>query len=188
MKRFIFLAALALTTTVALADTKIATINMERVITLHPKTKENRLLLLGLQKDYENKRDELLATIKPTVNAFRAAVEAAQDESLKESARKAKVDEARALENKMRREEEILKDKIAEIQIEFQKQELELFEEVTGSIGATVKEYAAKENITLVLDASAMRASAPVSVVVFADKSLDITDQIIELTGGKKPE
>ena len=188
MKRLAFLLTFILTTAIAMAETKIATIDMELVIISHPKTKENRQVLISLQKDLEKQRDEILNTIKPTVEKFKAAIEAAQDDSLKDSTKKARLDEARAIENRLRKEEDVVKEKIGDLQMDFQKKELELFKSVVDQIDVVVKAYVQKEKITIVLDSSAMRTSAPISIVVFSDESIDITEKIIEATGGKKPE
>ena len=95
MKKFMILAAVAIAAMPAFAQTKIAVVDMQKVILAHPQTQINKETLVKKQKSFEADRDIKRDRIKEMYKNLSDIMKEANNEALSETIRKAKVEEAR---------------------------------------------------------------------------------------------
>ncbi len=186
MKKTVFLSVLAVAASSAFAEIKIATIDMEEVILAHPQAEENKTQLQAMQKEFEGQRDALRDKIRDLYEEFAEVAKEARNEALSEMARNQRVNKARDLEQTIKQSETDLRRLVQDLQRKLQEKELLLFDNVMSDIRFAVQALVKKNGYDLILDKSAMRASAPVPLVMHASDSLDVTDAIIKAVGGKR--
>ena len=131
-----FLAAvLALSfTATAYAQQKIAVVDLEKLIRLHPNTVEDKKTLEGTLKDFNKQKEQLQALAASTRKAFEEAAREATNPALSESARKkaetVALDKRQAALEAARGAEE----KIRELQRELNKQEMKMLRRTSERI------------------------------------------------------
>lgn len=170
------------------ADQYIAAIDMEIAIMSHPKTEMNKNVLIALKDEYEGQLEAKRDFLKKEYAKYQALVTEANSEALNEKTRKEKVTEARSLGAQLQLAEEDIRRSMSELQFKLQKKEVEFMSAIVEDISAQVKALSEQLKFDLVVDSSAMRASAPIPLIMYASDALDITDKIIEMTGGKRVE
>lgn len=189
MKKVRLLASIVVVAAVsAFADVKLATVDMEEVILSHPQTEENKARLQEMQKDFEGQRDVLREKIKGLLEEYKTIAREAGNEALSEMARNKKINEARDLEQTIKQNEGDLRKLVNDLQRKLQEKELLLFDNVMSDVKFAINGIVKDGSYDLIIDKSAMRAGAPVPVIMYANDSLDVTDAIIKAIGGKKVE
>lgn len=177
------LAALALS---ASAETKIATINMELVVLAHPLTATNKVELQALQKTYIAERDAAQAEGRKLMAQYQQAISEYRNEALSESRREKAKQAALDLEEPLRKADADIRRLVADRQRSLRRQEMKLFSEVLKDIRAKVDAIAKEQGLSMVVDSSAERSSAPIPLTLYADPALDISDAVIAATGGDR--
>ncbi len=189
MKKVSLLASVMVVAAVsAFADVKLATVDMEEVILSHPQTEENKARLMEMQKDFEGQRDVLREKIKGLLENYKTIAKEAGNEALSEMARNKKINEARDLEQTIKQNEGDLRKLVNDLQRKLQEKELLLFENVMSDVKFAIMGIVKDGSYDLIVDKSAMRAGAPVPVIMYAKDGLDVTDRVIKAIGGKKVE
>ncbi len=189
MKKVSLLAGIVVVAAVsAFADIKIATVDMEEVILSHPQTEENKARLMEMQKDFEGQRDVLRDKIKGLYKDYGTIAKEAGNEALNEIARNKKVNEARDLEQTIKQNESDLRKLVNDLQRKLQEKELLLFDNIMSDVKFAINGIVKDGSYDLIIDKSAMRAGAPVPVIMYAKDTLDVTDKVIKAIGGKKVE
>lgn len=186
MKKFMILAAVAIAAMPAFAQTKIAVVDMEKVILAHPQTQINKETLVKKQKSFEADRDIKRDRIKEMYKNLSDIMKEANNEALSETIRKAKIEEARDVDKKIRTEEQDLRRLVDDLQGQLQKMEFELFSAVMDDVSAEIKKIAEKGKYDLILDKSGFRAGAPVTIVAYSSDELDITEEVVKAVGSLK--
>ncbi len=186
MKKFMFLAAVAIAAMPVFAQTKIAVVDMEKIILAHPQTQINKEALLKKQKSFEADRDIKRDTIKMMYKDLSDIMKEANNEALSDAVRKAKVEQARGVDQNIRTAEQELRRMVEDLQRQLQEMEIELFVAVTDEIAAEIKKIAEKGKYDLILDKSGFRAGAPVTIVAYASSELDITDEVVKAVSSLK--
>ena len=183
-----FLAAiLALSVTAtAYAQQKIAVVDLEKLIRLHPNTAEDKKTLEATLKDFNKQKEQLQALAASTRKAFEEAAREATNPALSESARKkaetVAIDKRQAALEAARGAE----DKIRELQRELNKQEVKMLKRTSDIIERAIAAYARGNGIDLVLQLPS-RLSAGTGVI-YSKPEMDITVEIMKLLGIEEPE
>ncbi len=183
-----FLAAvLALSfTATAYAQQKIAVVDLEKLIRLHPNTAEDKKTLEVTLKDFNKQKEQLQALAASTRKAFEEAAREATNPALSESARKkaeaVAIDKRQAALEAARGAEE----KIRELQRELNKQEMKMLKRTSDIIERAIAAYARGNGIDLVLQLPS-RLSAGTGVI-YSKPEMDITGEIMKLLGIEEPE
>ena len=183
-----FLAAgLALSVTAtAYAQQKIAVVDLEKLIRLHPNTAEDKKTLEATLKDFNKQKEQLQALAASTRKAFEEAAREATNPALSESARKkaetVAIDKRQAALEAARGAE----DKIRELQRELNKQEVKMLKRTSDIIERAIAAYARGNGIDLVLQLPS-RLSAGTGVI-YSKPEMDITVEIMKLIGIEEPE
>jgi Skp family chaperone for outer membrane proteins len=151
-------AAIGLTFTLSAANAadKFGYVDLRKVFSEYGKTKEYDKVLTDKQKAYESEREKKVNDIK----SFQDNMNLLSD--------KEKEAKKGDLETKVKGLQEF--DRVK--QTDLRKEQNDKMQEILKDLEETVKQYAAKEGYTMVFNES---------VLVYEDKSLDITDKIIEI-------
>lgn len=169
------------------AEIKIATIDIEKIVDLHPDTNRNRELLRDTVKDFQKDLDALENSVVAARKAASAAIEESRNPAYGEKKRKEIEEDAQKkieLASAAQREYE---EKRRDLQRDLNNQELRMLRLTVREIEGKVAEYAKAKGITAVLPTSGSRLGiAP--AVVWAEKSIDITADIMDALGIKEPE
>ena len=183
-----FLAAvLALSFTVtAYAQQKIAVVDLEKLIRLHPNTAEDKKTLEATLKDFNKQKEQLQSLAASTRKAFEEAAREATNPALSESARKkaetVAMDKRQAALEAARGAEE----KIRELQRELNKQEMKMLKRTSDIIERAIAAYARGNGYDLVLQLPS-RLSAGTGVI-YSKPEMDITADVMKLLGIEEPE
>ncbi len=181
-------AAIALAASSAAQQTppSIATVDMELVVLAHPATAENKAVLVDMQKRYASERDSKQEELRVLVAQGRKAAADARNVALSDAKRReagATVDD---IDDQLRHGETELRRLVADRQSKLRAKERELFGNVMADIKVKLDALAAEKGVSLVLDKSATRASAPIPLVMWSAPALDLTDELVAATGGDK--
>ena len=183
-----FLAAvLALSVTAtAYAQQKIAVVDLEKLIRLHPNTAEDKKTLEATLKDFNKQKEQLQSLAASTRKAFEEAAREATNPALSESARKkaetVAMDKRQAALEAARGAEE----KIRELQRELNKQEMKMLKRTSDIIERAIAAYARGNGYDLVLQLPS-RLSAGTGVI-YSKPEMDITADVMKLLGIEEPE
>lgn len=145
----------------AFAADKFAFINLGRAFSEYSKTKDYDKTLTDKENNYIAERDKKLADL----NTLRDKISLLSD--------KEKDTKKGELENKTKS----VKDFVTQKETDLRKEQEEKMKEILKDIEATVKSYSEKEGYSLVFNDR---------VLVYQDKGMDITDNIIDLLNKKK--
>lgn len=193
MKKTLTRAAVAaLAATFALgasAEMKIATLDIEKIVDLHPDTARNRVDLKETLDDYQAEVARLEDAAVAAGKAAKASIEESRNPALGEKARKRAEEEAEKNVEIARTAEREFAKKRAERQRDLNEQEARMLRVTIRQVEAEVAKYAKEKGISLVLPITGSRIGiAP--AVVWADEALDITADIMAILGieDKEPE
>jgi len=156
----VLLAAFVLTG-VALAADKLAYINLSRAFNEYSKTKDYDKALTEKETSYTAERDKKIGEL----NSLKDKINLLSDKE--KEAKKADF-EAKA---------KTVKDFITQRETELRKEQEDKMKEILKDIEEAVKTYAEKDGITMVFNDR---------VLVYQNKTMDITDKIIEMLNKKK--
>lgn len=173
----------------ATAETKIATIDIEKIVDLHPETKHNREILRDTVKDYQGELDSLEGAVIAARKAATAAIDESRNPALGDKARQQKEEEAAKKIEAARGMEREYAEKRSEHQKSLNETELRMLRLTVRQIEAEIRAYAQANGYTAVLPSSGSRLGiAP--AVLWADDSIDITAAIMARLGleDRKPE
>ncbi len=155
-----FLSSFVLTAAAQAAD-KFAYINLGQAFNEYSKTKEYDKNLTDKENSYTAERDKKIKDL----NSFRDKFTLLSDKE-----KEAKKGE---LENKAK----VVKDFITQKETELRKEQEDRMKEILKDIESAVKTYAEKEGYTMVFNDR---------VLVYQDKTMDITDKIIAVLNKKR--
>ena len=186
MSIHVLAAVLALSfTATAYAQQKIAVVDLEKLIRLHPNTAEDKKTLEATLKDFNKQKEQLQALAASTRKAFEEAAREATNPALSESARKkaetVALDKRQAALEAARGAEE----KIRELQRELNKQEMKMLRRTSDIIERAIAAYAKGNGFDLVLQLPS-RLSAGTGVI-YSKPEMDITVDVMKLLGIEEP-
>lgn len=166
----------------ATAETRIAVIDIEKIVDLHPDTKHNREILRDTVKDYQGELDSLESSVLAARKAASAAIDESRNPALGDKARQKAEEEAAKKIEAARNIEREYAEKRSEHQKSLNETELRMLRLTVRQIEAAIKEYAKANGLTAVLPSSGSRLGiAP--AVLWADDSIDITAAIMDKLG-----
>ena len=154
----------------ALADMKIATVNMVDLVKLHPSYETNKALLKSTDKDYKDKLDKRQDEIKAIADEGKKAQEDLSNPMLSAAA---KASAQKKLEGVQRRYIAARQDMEAEVrryQSELSDLEARLMKLQTEEIRAKISAYAKEKGYDLIIDST---------MLAFSKESLEVTDDIL---------
>ena len=154
----------------ALADMKIATVNMVDLVKLHPSYESNKALLKSTDKDYKDKLDKRQDEIKAIADEGKKAQEDLSNPMLSAAA---KASAQKKLEGVQRRYIAARQDMEAEVrryQSELSDLEARLMKLQTEEIRAKIAAYAKEQGYDLIIDST---------MLAFSKESLEVTDDIL---------
>ncbi len=175
----LFSASLALLLTLTCsAQQKIAVVDLEKLIRLHPNTAEDKKQLEATLQDYNKQKEQLQAVAASTRKAYEAAVREAANPALSEAAKQKA--EAAALEKRQAALEadRNAAEKFRELQRDFNAKEFRMLRRTSDEIESAVAAYAKGEGIDIVLQLPS-RLSAG-SGVIYSKPGMDITKAIMQ--------
>lgn len=186
MKKTVFalaLAAVLATAGGAAAQMKIATADLDRVFSAHPKVVAAEAGLKASEKEIKADLEKLLEQGNALEEEIQKLRNAASSPMLSEAARIQKRSEAeekvttlQELQLRIRRTQETRMKQLRD-------QLMKTRQGIVDEMMAVVKEYAEEEGFDLVLDKSGLTMNA-VPLVVWSSAESDITEELIRRTGG----
>lgn len=178
--------AAAMLATSASAEFKMATLDIEKIVDLHPDTAHNREILKDTLKDYQGEMSKLEDSVAAARKAASAAIEESRNPALGEKARKRAEEEAAKSVEIARSAERDFLEKRQDLQRSLNEQELRLLRITVRQVETEVAKYAKANGISIVLPITGSRLGiAPAAV--WADDALDITAAIMSIMGIEEP-
>ncbi len=169
------------------AELRIATVDLDKVFTAHPKTQAAEAELKKAEDVIQDEMEKMLAEGRAMEETVSKLIDASRNPMLNEEARLRKRDEAedkktqlQEFQVRVRRTQET---KLKQMREQLMKTRQGIVDELT----AAVADFAKAEGYDLVLDRSGMTMNA-VPMLVYANPELDVTDKLIErLKAGAAP-
>lgn len=162
------------------ASMNVYTVNLQAIIKEHPDTKKNNEILVTMQKELEKQRDSLLQGLKDKEDELKKIYESLKNPILNDKVKNEKRAELLAKERAFNEEMQKTKLKVADLQKELSKKELELFKELMTSVNTVLEDFVKKYDCDLIIDSSAINVSLPTSIVIYSSDKADITEEVIE--------
>lgn len=169
------------------APEKIAVVDMEDVMKAFGEFKDAEELLRKELKEFELEQDELLDERDKLKDEFEAAREEAGNKALSETAREKQFEKAREKALALKEHERQMRKVAAERQKALAERGGRMRKRIVGKLRSIIQAYAEKNEITLVLDASALGVNG-METLVYSKPELDITPDILKITSDTKPE
>jgi outer membrane protein len=175
-----------ITASQAQAETKIATINMEKVFTAYYKTQDSEGKLKDAQTAYKDELDQRMDAYRKNLDSINKLNEDLKNAELSGSAkdekageRDAKISESRALEKEIT---EFRQTREKEIQEQMKRMRDALVEEIMKVVNKQVK----AADYDLVFDRSGFSSNNLVPVLLYSRDNYDFSDSVIsKLNAGK---
>lgn len=160
------------------AELKVATVDLDKVFTAHPKTKAAEADLKKAEDSIQAEMDKIVAEGKALQDEVAKLRDAAKNPLLTEDARLQKRNEAedkltelQDFELKARRTQE------AKVK-QMREQVLKSRQAIVDELMAAVNQFAKGSGYDLVLDRSGQTMNA-IPLVIYSDPALDVTDKLI---------
>ena len=182
-----FAAALALSiASAAYAQQRIAVVDFEKLVRLHPNTADDKRQLEATLKDYNAQKEQLQNVAVSTRKAFEEAAREAANPALSDSARQKA--EATALEKRQAALEadRNAAEKVRELQRDLNEQEMRMLRRTSQIIERAISAYAKGNNIDIVLQLPSRLGAG--SGVVYNKDDADITSAVMALLGIEEPK
>ncbi len=157
---------------------QIAVVNMERLITLHPRTAQDRATLERYILDFDEERDERLAALQQLSEEFESLRQQAEDIGLTPDAVRDRRQRAQLKLEELRRGEAALRELAAQRQQELTNREMRMRERIVRDIKRVLRAFAEERELDLILDGGADPAGG-FGAVVFAREPYDVTDDVL---------
>ncbi len=157
---------------------RIAVVEMERVIRVHPRTESDRAILERYVADYDEERDEQLARMRTLSETFERLRAEMADPALSDRAREQKQEQARVKLEELRELERSVRETASVRQRELTSQELRMRNRVVADIKRAVAAIAHEQGISFVFSADDTAATAFPAVLHYPEAA-DITDAVI---------
>ena len=169
------------------AELRVATVDLDKVFTAHPKTQAAEAELKKAEEAIQGEMEKMMAEGRALEETAAKLIDAARNPMLNEEARLKKRDEAedkktelQEFQVRVRRTQET---KLKQMREQLMKTRQGIVDELT----VAVADFAKAEGYDLVLDRSGMTMNA-VPMLVYSNPELDVTDTLIErLKAGAAP-
>ena len=163
----------------AAAELKIATVDLDKVFTAHPKTQAAEAELKKSEEGVQEEMDQIVAEGRALQEDVAKLREAAKNPLLTEEARLQKRDEAEDKVTELQ-EFELRARRTQETKLKQMREKvLKSRQTIVDELMAAVNHFAEAGGYDLVLDKSGMTMNA-VPMVAYSSPALDVTDKLIE--------
>jgi len=181
MKKFLTVGMVAafVTAVAGAAELKIATVDLDKVFTAHPKTQSAEAELKKAEAGIQEEMDKIVAEGRALEEEVAKLREAAKNPLLTDEARLKKSNEA---EEKLTdlQEFQLRARRTQETNLkQMREQVMKSRQGIVDDLMAAVSDFAKEEGYDLVLDRSGLTANM-VPLVAYSSPALDVTDQLIE--------
>jgi len=167
-------------------ETKIGCVDMERVLAVHPETKDAEAVLEKQIKEFEAEKDSMLAKFERMKKEFEQARQEVDSKALSAAGQEKKKQEAEEKLIALRDFETEVRQTSMLRQKQLSDRKKRMRERIVGQIRVIIQTYAAKKGLVLVLDSAPM-LDGP-GVVVYSIPKMDITDDIAKIAAAMKVE
>ena len=154
----------------ALADMKIATVNMVDLVKLHPSYETNKALLKSTDKDYKAKLDKRQDEIKAIADEGKKAQEDLSNPMLSASAKAAAQKKLEGVQRRYIAARQDMEAEVRRYQSELSDLEARLMKLQTEEIRAKITAYAKEKGYDMIIDST---------MLAFSKESLEVTDDIL---------
>jgi len=162
----------------ATAQTKIATLDLQKVFDGYWKTKQISENLQGQGKEYEAQREKLVAQYQELNEAFRLLREAIDDPAASSAGKEKRTKEADAKLAEIREMEQTINDYDNTTRTQITETQNRMKQNIVREIRETVAGIARKEGYNMVLDTAAL-ARTDTPILLFHDGTADVTEKVL---------
>lgn len=178
LKTFVALSLLLVSASVALAQPKIAVVDMKKVFDGYWKTKQLEKKLKGSEQEFKDQRKKMIEQFQAAQKEYLAIKESAKDPALSANEKERRNTESEEKLQQMRQLENDINSHERSGVARLNEQQLRHKNNLITDIKDTIKVKARSEGFSLVLNTAAVDINqAP--IVLFTDGANDITDDIL---------
>lgn len=165
-------------------ESKVAVVDMERVMSAHPETKEAEGMLQKQADEFESEKDEMLTKFERLKKEFEDARQAADSKALSDEGRTKKREETEDKLTALRDYDNEVRQTAMLRQKQLTERKRRMRDRIVGKIRDAIRGYAAEKGLVLVLDSGAVLENA--GAVLFNTEKIDITTEIGKIVGAQK--
>lgn len=162
----------------AAEPTRVAVVDMEKLLSEHPNTASDKALLQETLRDYEQEGEEARKKVEDLERLAEQAEEKSRSGALSDRARAEAAREAEEARKRWEEARENWMGKMRELQKLLSEQEMRMIRRTVSSLNTMIGDYAREQGYDLVLDASEKRLGS-MPMVLYRHETLDITDALI---------
>lgn len=164
----------------AFAEAKLGTIDLEKIVKLHPNTEADKKLLEKTLQEYTSQADAAEAAALAARKALEAAANEVRNPALSEKARKAAEEDAKAKYEAARAAEQTLVETKRNLQRRLTEQEVMMLKRTIDEIEDVVAKYAKEKGLSAVVPTTGAKLGVS-PAFLWSDPALDITADIMKL-------
>lgn len=162
------------------AETKFATIDLEKIVKLHPNTEADKKLLEKTLQEYTSQADAAEAAALAARKALEAAANEVRNPALSEKARKTAEADAKAKYEAARTAEQTLVETKRNLQRRLTEQEVMMLKCTIDEIEDVIAKYAKEKGLSAVVPTTGAKLGVT-PAFIWSDPALDITADIMKI-------
>jgi len=174
----LIVAGICLCAVLAARAQNVAVVDMEELVRLHPDTASDKKLFDQTLKDFRAENDELRQKLEGLQDDFEKSRKEAQDPALSDKAKKTAEEQAARKRDALITADRTAREKMQSRQEQLSDMQTRMLKKTFNEIREVVSKFAAERKLPLVL---------PGNQVVYFDKTLDITDDILKQMNIQRP-
>lgn len=159
---------------------KIAVVDMAKLVRSHPDTKSAESLLEKQMDEFEAEQKDAEDKFQKLKKEYEEARALAENKALTDAAREEKRATAEEKREAVRSYEAKASEALAVRRREIADQRVRIQKRIVGKVLAVVREYAAKNGYTLVLDSAGLSISG-VEMILYSADQVDITEELLKI-------
>lgn len=162
------------------AETKFATIDLEKIVKLHPNTEADKKLLEKTLQEYTSQADAAEAAALAARKALEAAANEVRNPALSEKARKTAEADAKAKYEAARTAEQTLVETKRNLQRRLTEQEVMMLKRTIDEIEDVIAKYAKEKGLSAVVPTTGAKLGVS-PAFIWSGPALDITADIMKI-------
>ena len=172
-------AAVLMTASADAGESKIAVVDVVRLVKAHPKTDTDKRIIEEQVREFEAEHEKRIEDFTQMKEDFAAAREEAMNKALSEEGREQKMKVAEEKMIALRERERELRETVELRRQQISDQRIRMRKRILTQLRGMTQEYAKKNGYSLVLDSSGAGLNG-VTAVVYAADNIDITAKLLD--------
>lgn len=174
MKKLMTMGAVAMMAAAVFAEVKIGTVDMMLLVRNHPSYETNKALLTSTESDYQKQMDGMKSELESIQDEGKKLADEYRNPMLAQAEKDKLEKKLQEVQTRFMKQQQALRNEAMRNQQNLSDLEARLLKAQAADLKKRIANYAEKEGIDIVMDASA---------ALYSKKSFDVTDAILKDMG-----